>query len=577
MYEGSESDEGTLLDLMFNAGKYDWLKDTARVIRAVQARYGDKTRGKAFTALFQLCEVKCGAYLAESCFDEEYKAAKMVYIDMQKNPNQAPPTDTSHVMAVVGCVLTGLMGLIVSPGAALAVAAGFSVAARARLFKQQAHVALDAGDYGEARALMLAAESLERDGFTDVDEKPPPLLEDITATAEAVPQQRVEGEVDQNGVGLLVKVTGMSEARCYRLLQRWLHPEALAAGCDSDDGASSDSGDDAVLEMAIVEAWGASSDGAEPTPTVATESNPACADTSSEMVIDTSSDTDEPRTDRDYGDGCPQKPYDGRAPTTEERREWEAAATRYYQSLLRKYQGAIETVRLDVFEFLSQDNLDISKFLDRKSSLAKKTGLKGGLDKTRAYFALASLYGDVGGSYEPERLDWYRAQFVTELPEPLPAKCMFVHVTEAAVTMVLRDGNKNGQDVNQDLTATAPRLAEMLQLWMPHAASAQPDNAHPFVFFKQENDGYGKSYDNSGAYGKLVKRAWKVAGVNPQEDAAKEWASNDRHGLGCGWARTITGRARRGVVCREGEQRDDAAAAAQGHSATTERASYRAL
>ena len=154
---------------------------------------------------------------------------------------------------------------------------------------------------------------------------------------------------------------------------------------------------------------------------------------------------------------------------------------------------------------------------------------------------------------------------------------MFVHVTDAAVTMVLRDGNKNGQDVNQDLTATAPRLAEMLQLWMPHAASAQPDNAHPFVFFKHENDGYGKSYDNSGAYGKLVKRAWKVAGVNPQEDAAKEWASNDRHGLGCGWARTITGRARRGVVCREGEQRDDAAAAAQGHSATTERASYRAL
>jgi hypothetical protein len=167
--------------------------------------------------------------------------------------------------------------------------------------------------------------------------------------------------------------------------------------------------------------------------------------------------------------------------TTEERREWEAAATRYYQSLLRKYQGAIETVRLDVFEFLSQDNLDVSKFFDRHCARAKKTGLKGGLQKTRAYFALASLYGDVGGSYEPERLDWYRAQFVTELPEPLPAKCMFVHVTEAAVTMVLRDGNKNGQDVNQDLTATAPRLAEMLQLWMPHAASAQPDNAHPLV------------------------------------------------------------------------------------------------
>jgi len=279
----------------------------------------------------------------------------------------------------------------------------------------------------------------------------------------------------------------------------------------------------------------------------------------------------------DYADGCPQKPYDGRPPTAEERRTWEAAATRYYQSLLHKYQVAIETLRLDAFSFLSQNNLDISKFLDRKSSLAKKTGLKGGLDKTRAYFALATLYGDVDGSYEPERLDWHRAQYTTELPEPLPAKCMFVHVTDAAVTMVLRDGNKNGQDVNQDLTATAPRLAEMLRLWMPYAASAQPDNANPFVVFKHEQESYGTPYSESKSYAKMVKRAWKVVGVNPQEDAAKEWASNDRHGLGCGWARTITGRARRGVVCREGEQRDDAAAAAQGHSAATERASYRAL
>ena len=70
--------------------------------------------------------------MVESCFDEEYKTTKLVYVEMQKNPNQAPPMDTSHVMAVVGCVLTGLMGLIVSPGAALAGAAGFSGAARAQ-------------------------------------------------------------------------------------------------------------------------------------------------------------------------------------------------------------------------------------------------------------------------------------------------------------------------------------------------------------------------------------------------------------------------------------------------------------
>ena len=81
MHADSEVDEDTLLDVMFDGGKYDWLKDTTRVIRAVQARYNDNTRAKAFTALFQLCEVKCGAYLAESCIDEEYNTAKMVYVD----------------------------------------------------------------------------------------------------------------------------------------------------------------------------------------------------------------------------------------------------------------------------------------------------------------------------------------------------------------------------------------------------------------------------------------------------------------------------------------------------------------
>ena len=144
----------------------------------------------------------------------------------------------------------------------------------------------------------------------------------------------------------------------------------------------------------------------------------------------------------DFTAGCQPKPYRGRAPTAEERRTWESAATRYYQNLLSKYQQAIERLRVTAHEFLQQDGLDVSKFVERHNRMAKKTGLKGGLEATRAYFALATLYGDVGGSYEPERLDWYRAQYATELPNPLPAKCMFVHVTETAVTMILRDGNK---------------------------------------------------------------------------------------------------------------------------------------
>ena len=112
----------------------------------------------------------------------------------------------------------------------------------------------------------------------------------------------------------------------------------------------------------------------------------------------------------------------------------------------------------------------------------------------------------------------------------------------------------------------------------------------PFVSFKitdvdrmTKTSNYGESFcDNS--YTSLVKRAWvnkkgvpKLGGVNPHDDALKEWEATDRHGFGCGWARTVTGRARRGVMDKDGEQRDDAAAAAQGHSASTERASYRAM
>ena len=180
-----------------------------------------------------------------------------------------------------------------------------------------------------------------------------------------------------------------------------------------------------------------------------------------------------------------------------------------------------------------------------------------------------------------------------KLPDnnPLPKSCMYVLVIEEQVTMVLRGGNKNEQDVDQDLTAQAPELAAMLRLWMPHAASAQPDEPKPFVIFKitevdkmTKEHNYGKSFSDGGAYGKLVKRAWvdsanvpRLGSVNPHDDAAKEWEATDRHGFGCGWARTVTSRARRGVVDKQGGQRDDMAAASQGHSASTEREAYRAM
>ena len=138
------------------------------------------TRAKAFTALFQLCEVKCGDYLAESCFDEDFKRAKMVYVDMQKNPDKPPPYDSTHLMALFGCVTVVLAAYVCSPGTALALAAGYGAVSRARQLKDQAHLALDAGNFNEARSLMITAKSLETDGFAGSDEEPPPLLEDIT-------------------------------------------------------------------------------------------------------------------------------------------------------------------------------------------------------------------------------------------------------------------------------------------------------------------------------------------------------------------------------------------------------------
>ena len=107
--------------------------------------------------------------------------------------------------------------------------------------------------------------------------------------------------------------------------------------------------------------------------------------------------------------------------------------------------------------------------------------IKDGLKHVTHYFALATLYGDVGGTYEPQRMDWYRARYATDLPDLLPAKCMYVHVTNDSVELILRGGNKAGQDADQDLSDVSPLLASTLREWMPHAKSAQPGEEYPHV------------------------------------------------------------------------------------------------
>ena len=77
-----------------------------------------------------------------------------------------------------------------------------------------------------------------------------------------------------------------------------------------------------------------------------------------------------------------------------------------------------------------------------------------------AYLCLATLYGDVDGSLEPLRLDWFCAKFVQSLPETLADRCMYVLVTADRVTLHLRGGNKNYCTLPPvDISRQSPKLA----------------------------------------------------------------------------------------------------------------------
>eukprot|EP01047_Picozoa_sp_COSAG01_P045597 COSAG01_NODE_4216_length_5230_cov_54.626778_1_plen_381_part_10 len=157
MQADADCDEQTVLDNMFDGGNYGWLLDTTAVICAVQKRY-TSTRSKAFTALAQLCEVKCGDYLSESCFSEEYRVAKLAYVDAAKNPDTeaAPSRDSTHAMYAI-TVLVFVFATVMPQWRALAPMAGFAVGGCimtvARIMetkRAQAHAALEREDYDTA-------------------------------------------------------------------------------------------------------------------------------------------------------------------------------------------------------------------------------------------------------------------------------------------------------------------------------------------------------------------------------------------------------------------------------------------
>ena len=81
----------------------------------------------------------------------------------------------------------------------------------------------------------------------------------------------------------------------------------------------------------------------------------------------------------------------------------------------------------------------------------------------------------IHGKLEPERLDWFRAQFATDetLPSTLPERCMFIHVSAEAVVMHLRDGNKRGQSVDQDITDAWATAADLCVILLALALLAQ--------------------------------------------------------------------------------------------------------
>jgi hypothetical protein len=230
----------------------------------------------------------------------------MIYVNFVNDPDAHPPM---HSMApLIGGLTALIVGLFVSvpAGGILAVGSAMHVA---RQMKNDAHDALDAREYDRARQLMIEADILERNGFSssDDDEAPPQLIQDRRQDVQTPATSSLDVKV------LSVRVQAMSID-------------------DVDDTASQ------ATTLTLP-----SSDDLPP--------------------------TDTPPMQDDFTAGCPPKPYSGRAPTAEERRTWEAAATRYYQSLLSKYQQAIEQLRVVAHEFLQQDGLDVSKFVERHSRM----------------------------------------------------------------------------------------------------------------------------------------------------------------------------------------------------------------
>eukprot|EP01050_Picozoa_sp_SAG11_P007340 SAG11_NODE_609_length_8224_cov_5.446154_5_plen_619_part_00 len=523
---------------LYDDGRYAWIQDTSAVLTALRSHYSNAgSRRQAFMAFQQLCEALQYIETRDIYGDaiEHPDAEEMNPAHEERDapqPTSAPeaPSDTDGEQSDDPDYYEHILDGLAYPDPPIEqeeeVETDTVTLSPARMIQQEMH-SMQSQLYSGLTALVFYIATLFRiTGSTE--EASPPELEEITVTDEAT--------------DVLDNEPGLQQAHSDNKPHTSPYPASQLRNLDVR------ALDTRMERLSIADTSTRPDAPTDPTP----QRDDDAASVASTLTL--------PGSDEESSESN----------TEPSRRTQET-----YQRFLREYQDYIEKLRLRAMAHLESANLDVSQWRKKKNQA---------IHAVMAYLCLATLYGDVDGSLEPVRLDWYTAKFVESLPETSADRCMYVLVTADRVTLHLRGGNKNYCTLPPvDISRQSPKLAEVLRLWMPHAQSAQPQEQEPHVIIMHsEQKSYGTPFIGKD-YGKLLKRTWtgpaarEFAAPDPQADATGEENPKDRHGYGCDWARKVVSRARRGVIYADDAARSRSGAAGQGHSDETERQQYRTV
>lgn len=558
---------------LFDDGKYSWIEDTGAVIAALHSHYRNPgSRKNALLAFLQLCEA-----LQMPATKERYVAA---FSEPDRAPNAAPmdmdekADDDDDAGDYYAQILGGLVSpeprdiapVLDTPAAThlpLSETTGYALAVS--MIEEQVPHSINLLHTTLLGTAVAALADLMRLMNTDDDsdgETPPPELrnpshiaEDEAAFGTPRPLGTSADESPYHSLAHYTPVYGSPEpATAAHGSPEYGSPVRRPATAALREYTAASPPTPLAIAPAITTV--------DPAPTDSGYASDDGASVASTLTLPSSDDEETP--DPLCAGPCNDCSHTPACRYTKQ----------YYQARLIEYQEFVEILRVQATQALDSVTVDVSQWRYKQNHAVQAV---------MRYLGLATMYGDVGGTLEPNRLDWYCAQFVTALPAILPDRCMYVLVTDASVVVHLRGGNKNYCALTQDISAHSPLLADFLRRWAPLAASAQPDEREPFVLFMHAYEkNYGQPFDGR-AYGKLLERTWTgptargLGAPDPHAHARIEPNAKDRHGYGCDWARKVCGRARRGVLEAAAEARAAEGAARQGHTAQTERGQYRTV